>query len=69
MNSRFCSAHMGSSADRSDLQAKFLQIQALTGADECRKAMCDVRGRHGQRQEGGEGEAVADTAGGRQTYQ
>ena len=51
------------------LQAEFRHWQVVAGAGECVRSMWDVRGRHGQWQEGGGGKAVADTAGRRQTYQ
>ena len=51
------------------VQAEFRAGQVVAGADECMEAMWIVRGGRGQWREGGGGEAVADTAGGRQACQ
>ena len=59
---------MGSCVGR-DLQVEFKHWQVVVGVGVSARSKWDVRGGRGQWQEGDGGEAVADTAGGRQTCQ
>ena len=54
---------------RSDLQAKFWQMQVLAGAGECGKAMWIVRGGHWRCQNASEVEVVVGVGGERQQWQ